>query len=425
MFTKDSRILSHRLTVPLTSIAKAVGDVLRPTFNQLIKSLFANGEQGFAYDPNDLSTMFQDAAGIVPVTGVGQPVGLVLDKSKGLVLGPELVTNGGFSGGASSLAYVSATSQSINYQNNRAEIAVSSAQNIGWFVFPASGLKAYEIAFDHVGGTSTNLTFNLYADGPNVYLHTYKVYQANSKNKFLALAPAGTTSLRIIVARDCTVGTVFIDNISVRELLGNHAYRTNSASRPILRKNAVTGANYLEFDGTDDFLQTSSINFTSTDKVSLFVGVRKLSDSSAGMVLEFSDNINLNTGTFYITAGRDYALVGYASASRGSATLNTNLAAKSFTYPSPDNAVLSATHNILGSLSTIRRNGVVGVSGAESKGAGTFGNYPLYIGRRGGTSLPFNGHIYGLIGVGKLVSNNETVAIEKELAKRTGVTLNV
>ena len=53
-------------------------------FSQLIKKLFANNEQGFFYDPKDLTTMFQDAAGTVPVTGVEQPVGLCLDKSKGL-----------------------------------------------------------------------------------------------------------------------------------------------------------------------------------------------------------------------------------------------------------------------------------------------------------------------------------------------------
>ena len=51
------------------------------TLTQLIKSIFATGEQGFFYDPNDLSTMFQDAAGTVPVTAAGQPVGLMLDKS--------------------------------------------------------------------------------------------------------------------------------------------------------------------------------------------------------------------------------------------------------------------------------------------------------------------------------------------------------
>ena len=46
-----------------------------------ISNLFANNEQGFAFDFNDLSTMYQDAAGTIPVTGVGQPVGRVLDKS--------------------------------------------------------------------------------------------------------------------------------------------------------------------------------------------------------------------------------------------------------------------------------------------------------------------------------------------------------
>ena len=51
------------------------------SFNQLVKALFANGEQGFFYDPSDLSTMFQDAAGTIPVTAAGQPVGLMLDKS--------------------------------------------------------------------------------------------------------------------------------------------------------------------------------------------------------------------------------------------------------------------------------------------------------------------------------------------------------
>jgi len=43
--------------------------------------LFANGEQGAWYDPSDLSTLFQDAAGTTPVTADGDPVGLMLDRS--------------------------------------------------------------------------------------------------------------------------------------------------------------------------------------------------------------------------------------------------------------------------------------------------------------------------------------------------------
>ena len=46
-----------------------------------ITELFANGDQGFFYDPSDLSTMFQDAAGTVPVTAAGQSIRLIRDKS--------------------------------------------------------------------------------------------------------------------------------------------------------------------------------------------------------------------------------------------------------------------------------------------------------------------------------------------------------
>jgi len=44
-------------------------------------SLFADGENGAWYDPSDLSTLYQDAAGTIPVTATGQPVGRMLDKS--------------------------------------------------------------------------------------------------------------------------------------------------------------------------------------------------------------------------------------------------------------------------------------------------------------------------------------------------------
>lgn len=43
--------------------------------------LFEGGVKGVFYDPSDVSTMFQDAAGSTPVTAHGQPVGLIKDKS--------------------------------------------------------------------------------------------------------------------------------------------------------------------------------------------------------------------------------------------------------------------------------------------------------------------------------------------------------
>lgn len=44
-------------------------------------SLFAASEKGYWLDPNDFTTMFQDAAGTIPVTAAGQPVGRWVDKS--------------------------------------------------------------------------------------------------------------------------------------------------------------------------------------------------------------------------------------------------------------------------------------------------------------------------------------------------------
>ena len=262
------------------------------TFDQQIQKLFANGEQGFFYDPNDLSTMFQDAAGTIPVTAVGQPVGLMLDKS-----------------------------------------------------------------------------------GRN-----------------------------------------------------NHAFQTVSASRPILQRNATTGAYYLAFDGVDDFLQTNNIDFTSTDKVSLFAGVRKLSDATRGVLV--------HTGSFTPSPGAlgnfsleapSFEFKGYSASLPGA---SGNFDAKNSTASAPHSAVLStklwqSAPNKGAAIQFKVNNILAPIFGAEAMFPGNFGNLPMYIGRRGGTSLPFNGHLYSLIGIGKLSSDIETASIEKELAKRTGVTLNV
>ena len=260
---------------------------MQKTLNQLIKSLFANNEVGFAYDPNDLTTLYQDAAGTIPVTAAGQPVGLVLDKS-----------------------------------------------------------------------------------GRN-----------------------------------------------------NHAFQSDSASRPILRQNSVTGAYYLEFDGSDDFFVTNSIDFTSTDKISLFTGVRKLSDAERAAIIELSSLGGGNNGSFSIEAWRTLTPpASYASVTKGTSV--SVAGSGKIQYPAPSSVVLSVKFSISTNINDLSINGSLFRS-IQSQGTGNYGNYPLYIGRRGGATLPFNGHIYGLIGVGKLVSDSETAPIEKELAKRLGVTLNV
>lgn len=76
-------------SVVFTPISPVVGTSFRfrgtgqynmVTFNPS-SSLFAAGEKGVWFDAGDLSTMFQDVAGTIPVTATGQFVGKWLDKS--------------------------------------------------------------------------------------------------------------------------------------------------------------------------------------------------------------------------------------------------------------------------------------------------------------------------------------------------------
>lgn len=260
--------------------------------SSIIKSLFANNEQGFAYDPNDLTTMFQDAAGTVPVTGAGQAVGLIKDKSG----------------------------------------------------------------------------------------------------------------------------------------RGNHAGQTNSTSRPILRQNATTGAYYLAFDGTDDFLQTNNIDFTSTDKVSVFAGVRKLSDATRGIILGYGA-VAPSPGLLGVfdVAAPSFELKGYSATIPGE---TSNFDALDKVSAAPNSAVLTVkmwqSAPTRDQALTLKVNSIkVLTYGGESTLPGNLGNLPMFIGRRAGTTLPFNGHIYNLIGVGRLTTDSETAALEKLIAKNTGVALSV
>lgn len=390
------------------------------SFNAIIPYLFRNNEQGFAYDFNDLTTLYQDAAGTIPVTAAGQPVGLMLDKSKGLVLGGELNSN---NFNTNLVGWGVGSAASVILENGEAKAtlggAITASAN-NWFKLDGTYVlgKRYTVSFDatHVSGGDLQAGFG-YAVGFTV---TAAQNRATKQRYTFTSSGIFATGGGLLAFGASTAGSVWkIDNVSVREVLGNHAYQTNAASRPLLQRNATTGAYYLAFDGTDDFLVTSSIDFTATDKISLFAGVRKLSDAAIGMLCEFSADLGSNNGAFYLGAP--------ATAGNGSITFNSKgtsfAAAIAASVFAPVSVVVTGYANIAAPSSAIRVNGVFKSSNLASQGSVKYGNYPLYIGRRGGTALPFNGHLYSLIGIGRLTTDSETTSLEKSIAKNVGVTL--
>lgn len=511
---------------------------------------FANNEQGFAYDPNDLSSLFQDSTGNTPVTAAGQPVGLVLDKSKGLKIGSELFTQ------------FNSTLNSTLSQNTL-PCVVTSTVSVGVFGVASANIfqeGLYKIEFTWSGNTSQADMGVQLPNGNNLSLGTGVT---GSFSKVMNFTSTGSFSITKALPQ---VGQTFtVSAVSIKKIAGNHAFQTVSASRPVLRQTSALGSelttngnfsnglvgwaasnaaiitnvnnalvvtstdvanaqarqtgtvaagklvecsvnfksktgatsyvrlvlysvsigivgvadslismtsgtltftaqvpsnftgdlilqlsgavsgdsvefddvsmkevlgyrtdqNYLAFDGIDDFLVTNTIDFTATDKISLFTGLRKLSDVDAGTLLEFSSAIS-NVGTFALQApsavnGRDYL-------ARANGTPSSIGNARYIGVSAPHSAVLTSLINLSEADKrevSLRVNNSAYSYNSTAINGGNFSSSILYIGRRAGSSYPFNGSIYGLVGVGRLTSETEVLAIEQILAKRTGVTLNV
>jgi len=170
----------------------------------------------------------------------------------------------------------------------------------------------------------------------------------------------------------------------------NHLTQSTAASRPAYDVSGTLKRGL--FDGVNDFLQTAAIDFSNSDKVTVFALVRKSSDAAAGVVAEIGQS-----------GDSSFALQGPGSPlskrwnwnPRG--TVSTETPTTDAQYNAPSTAMLTARADISGDAASLRINGSLVNSSAADLGTGNFANTSLFVGRRGGTSFPFNGLLYGLI----------------------------
>lgn len=520
------------------------------TIPSLMRKLFSNGEQGFFYDPNDLSTMYQDAAGTIPVTAAGQPVGLILDKSKGLVLGSNIIPNGSFSsdtswgkgagwtiadgvarfdGSASFSNLGGVASPSINGKWLRVELDLSNVgalvtqvrilasgalaatipvsgagkysamilggavpsigiqtQNasgancaftldnvsvkeafgnhayqtvsasrpilqqtpilgnelvvngtfdtniVGWegsnggqlsaidgalrltntlaafgralYAFSSVPGKTYKVACSLRSGGGTNVTLGAGVNNGSVSLGSVATTSTVYENKDFVFTAQSETTYLLGVISTATVGlTAFFDSISVKEITG---YRTDQ--------------NYLAFDGVDDFLQTNELDLSAAQEVTIFAGVTKLRDTASYEYILANGNVTSETG-----------LIRLRLSSIGKSSFEANMSGAYVSTELPDSGVIPQSRAIIAKASSKARSSTYNVNGVLvtksnvfSYGA-VFSNLPLYIGRQASSSWQANMHLYGLILVAANTSNDIDSKIQREIAKKMGVTLNV
>jgi hypothetical protein len=178
----------------------------------------------------------------------------------------------------------------------------------------------------------------------------------------------------------------------------------------------VSSVSYLFFDGVNDSLATPSINFTSTDKMTVFAGVRKLSDAARAIVAELGNgSVNLNQ---FILEAPSSALGDFAFRSVGSTG-----ATAAATFASPTTRVLTGIGDIAGDNATLRVNGVQAAQNTSDQGSGTYGNFALNIGSRGGSGTFFSGHLYSLIVRGAQSNTGQISSTETWVAGKTGITI--
>lgn len=173
--------------------------------------------------------LYQDANGVTPVIQITQPIGLALDRSKGLTLGPEIFT--GFD-----------TNLNSTRDSDTPPCTVTSTAASGTFGVSCSniiGLKSYRVTIEWSGNTQqVPITLQLG--------NAYVTIGSTESGKTTCIATS-TDAGSVTVYRDSTaVGQSFIVNsLTVKELAGNHAYQTTSSSRPTIGRHPKTGARNL------------------------------------------------------------------------------------------------------------------------------------------------------------------------------------
>jgi hypothetical protein len=374
-------------------------------------TLFAAGEQGYWLDPSDFSTMFQDAAGTTPVTAVGQSVRLMLDKSQGLVPGPELIVDPSFDNPA---AWTTTANTSVSGGVGRFVAPTVNGDNIseadpialvsGVYYLVTYTITNYVSGLvrpETVGGTSISIGVSRAGNG------TYTEY--------LLAQPLNT---RVRLRTTSTNANLEIESLSVRAVAGNHFTQANVANAPILQ--ADSGLNFLLFDGSDDWLQSAAtINPGAVDKAQVFAGVRKLSDAAVGIVLESSASLAANNGTIQLLAPSTAGAPTYGFTSRG--TSNGAATYNNAAVTAPVTNVVSGLADISAPSSILRVNGSQVGSNTSSQGTGNYLTYTHFIGRRNGATIPFNGRLYQMITrFGANLTADQIAATETFVNQRTG-----
>ena len=422
-----------------------------------IAELFANGEQGVWYDPSDLSTLFQDAAGTLPVTSVEQPVGRMLDKSgRGnhasqttttarpiLSARYNLLSNTVFAGAVSGTDSTSVqptgwskvfwAGGSIDVDNSADDGAITFSTTLGRMVigyqFPVTAGQVYVCSAD-VEVLSGSYNAVSVIDFTGAGTGAVKKYFFNgvpidsghilSSGRLVCVVTVGTgvstTTFRLGSGADSSrTGVIKISRPDVR-------LSVDSSSLPDYQR-VVSPSEYstegfpyyLRFDGVDDHLNIGVLNMSAASAAGYFSAITKLSDASSGRW--YSHELATAVGSVRLLApannGQASVRAGFVSSSGlreiggQSHAAPITLTVRSEIEPG---VRIWVTHNNVAAPSRTVVPTVFSADGVACIGAQVYVNYRANF---------FNGRIYALLVAGRKSSGSELAVIETFLRNKS------
>ncbi|RTL99788.1 hypothetical protein EJV44_04720, partial [Ancylobacter aquaticus] len=283
-----------------------------------IDYLFAAGEQGLWLDPSDLSTLFQDTAGTIPVTAPGQTVALGRDKSgrgnhliQPVALSRPTLGRHPVGGRRNLLTYtedfsnapwLKSSSPLVTLTNQGGGVWRLQAPAGNWGLRqerPVTGTHTFAIDVKSSGAGLDGFTLMLSGStflGDRTATDQWARYSFSGSN-------IGSGAVGIIRNSSQTAVDILIRLPQFEAGTIDTPYQRVTSDWDVVEA-GKRDCWYLGFDGVDDFMVTAAtLDLSATDKVTLFAGVQKFTDAATGIVAEFSGNVSLNAGTFYLVNG--------------------------------------------------------------------------------------------------------------------------
>ena len=213
-------------------------------------NLFAGGVAGAWYDPSDLSTMFDTSAGTTPVAMPGQgaavPVGLMLDKSQGLVLGSELVTSAPTNGTTFPFDTFTTSGVLITAASTSTSKTAGAVWNFGSALAVGTLLKIKINVNIQPGSAAPRFVATTLASGSGGFASSSYTL-ANGVNNITMLINIAAQYLQI--GGNTGIFDFSVSEISVQAIAGNHAIAFNdTTARPELRARVNLLTYSEEFD---------------------------------------------------------------------------------------------------------------------------------------------------------------------------------